>query len=83
MTLQYKQEDDRFYVCNDNNQEIAEMTFTRIGHDKATINHTYTDPAYRGHGIADKLLELVVKTLQQEKREIIPLCSFAKNKLNN
>jgi len=54
-----------------------------IGHDKATINHTYTDPAYRGHGIADKLLELVVKKLQQEKREIIPLCSFAKNKLNN
>jgi len=49
MALQYKQEDDRFYVCNDNNQEIAEMTFTRIGHDKATINHTYTDPAYRGN----------------------------------
>ena len=53
MTLQYKQDNDRFYVCNDNNQEIAEMTFTRIGHDKATINHTFTDPAYRGHGIAD------------------------------
>jgi len=32
MTLQYKQDNDRFYVCNDNNQEIAEMTFTRIGH---------------------------------------------------
>ncbi|OTQ73592.1 MULTISPECIES: GNAT family N-acetyltransferase [unclassified Gilliamella] len=83
MTLQYKQDNDRFYVCNDNNQVIAEMTFTRIGQDKATINHTYTDSVYRGQGIADKLLELVVKKLRQEKREIIPLCSFAKNKLTN
>ena len=83
MTLLYKQEDYRFYVWNDNNQEIAEMTFTRIGQDKATINHTYTDSVYRGQGIADKLLELVVKKLRQEKREIIPLCSFAKNKLTN
>ncbi|PXZ08561.1 N-acetyltransferase [Gilliamella apicola] len=83
MTLQYKQDNERFYVCNDNNQEIAEMTFTRIGQDKATINHTYTDPNYRGQGIADKLLELVVKVLMQEKREIIPLCSFAASKLAN
>ena len=51
--------------------------------DKATINHTYTDPNYRGQGIADKLLELVIKTLKQEKREIIPLCSFAASKLVN
>ncbi|WP_085247245.1 GNAT family N-acetyltransferase [Gilliamella mensalis] len=81
MALHFLEDNERFYVCDANNKEIAEMTFTRVGNDKATINHTYTDPAYRGQGIADNLLDLVVKRLQQEKREIIPICSFAINKL--
>ncbi|OCG09960.1 hypothetical protein A9G13_10680 [Gilliamella sp. wkB178] len=80
MSLLYLEASNRFYVSKDN-QEIAEMTFTRIGENKATIDHTYIDPNYRGQGIADKLLNLVVKTLQQENREIIPLCSFAVKKL--
>ncbi|OCG45193.1 hypothetical protein A9G28_12635 [Gilliamella sp. Fer1-1] len=81
MSLRFLEESNRFYVCDANNKEIAEMTFTRVGKDKATINHTYTDPTYRGQGIADNLLELVVKRLRQENREIIPICSFAANKL--
>lgn len=80
MSLHYLEANNRFYVRNDD-QEIGEMTFTRIGQKKATIDHTYVDPNYRGQGIADELLELVVKTLQQENREIIPLCSFAVKKL--
>lgn len=82
MSLQYLEDSDRFYVLDSCNQEIAEMTFTRVGLNKATINHTYIDPLYRGQGIADKLLMLVMNILQQENREIIPLCSFAVKKLN-
>lgn len=82
MSLQYLEDSDRFYVLDSNNQEIAEMTFTRVGLNKATINHTYIDPLYRGRGIADKLLMLVTNILQQENREVIPLCSFAAKKLN-
>ncbi|WP_294614401.1 GNAT family N-acetyltransferase [uncultured Gilliamella sp.] len=82
MSLHYLEDSDRFYVCDSTNQEIAEMTFTRIGENKATIDHTYIAPTYRGQGIADELLKLVVKALQQEKREIIPLCSFALKKLD-
>lgn len=81
MLFHYLEDSDRFYVCNSANQEIAEMTFTRIGQNKATIDHTYIDPSYRGQGIADELLRLVVNMLQQENREIIPLCSFAIKKL--
>ena len=58
------------------------MTFTRIGQNQATINHTYIAPDYRDQGIAEKLLDLVVKKLQQENRKIIPICSFAIKKLN-
>lgn len=81
MALNYLEDHERFYVCDANNKQIAEMTFTRVGQNKATINHTYIDPEYRGKGIADKLLNLVVTKLQQEQREIIPICSYVAKKL--
>lgn len=81
MALNYLEDHESFYVCDANNKQIAEMTFTRVGQNKATINHTYIDPEYRGKGIADKLLNLVVTKLQQEQREIIPICSYAAKKL--
>ncbi|MWN90401.1 GNAT family N-acetyltransferase [Gilliamella sp. Pra-s65] len=81
MSLHFLEANDRFYVCDENNKKIAEMTFTRLGKDKATINHTYVDPDYRGQGIANNLLDIVVKRLQQEERDIIPICSFAVNRL--
>lgn len=80
MSLIYKEEPERFCIM-DNNKEIAEMTFSRVGQDKATINHTFVDLKYRGKGLADKLLELTVKKLTEEHREIIPICSFAAKKL--
>lgn len=82
MPLNYLEDNDRFYVCDTNDKQIAEMTFIRVGKNKATINYTYIDPDYRGKGIAEKLLDLVVKKLQQENREIIPICSFAIKKLS-
>lgn len=81
MSLIYKEDPERFYIL-DNDKEIAEMTFSRIGRDKATINHTFVDSSYRGQGLADKLLDLTVKKLTEEHREIIPICSFAAKKLN-
>ncbi|OCF97090.1 GNAT family N-acetyltransferase [Gilliamella sp. wkB308] len=81
MSLIYKEDPERFYIL-DNDKEIAEMTFSRIGQDKATINHTFVDSIYRGQGLADKLLDLTVKKLTEEHREIIPICSFAAKKLN-
>ncbi|SCC20187.1 GNAT family N-acetyltransferase [Gilliamella intestini] len=81
MSLHFLEANDRFYVCDANNKEIGEITFTRLGKDKATIDHTYVDPAYRGQGIADNLLDIVVRRLQQENRDIIPICSFAIKKL--
>ena len=81
MSLIYKEDPERFYIL-DNDKEIAEMTFSRIGQDKATINHTFVDSSYRGYGLADKLLDLTVKKLTEEHREIIPICSFAAKKLN-
>lgn len=81
MSLIYKEDPERFYIL-DNDKEIAEMTFSRIDRDKATINHTFVDSSYRGQGLADKLLDLTVKKLTEEHREIIPICSFAAKKLN-
>ncbi|GAA5112156.1 GNAT family N-acetyltransferase [Orbus sasakiae] len=76
--MQFLEGESRFYVPNpDGGEDIAEMTYTRIGNDKASIDHTYVNINYRGQGIADRLFELVIEKMQQEKRKIIPVCSYA------
>ena len=42
------------------------------------IDHTFVDPAYRGQGLAEKLVEKGVEKARAEKKTIIPLCPFAK-----
>ncbi|RKS85723.1 hypothetical protein DES39_1133 [Orbus hercynius] len=76
--MQYLEGENRFYVKNtDESEDIGEMTYTRIGTDKASIDHTYVDSRYRGQGIADRLFELVITKMKQENRKIIPVCTYA------
>ncbi|XKM13398.1 GNAT family N-acetyltransferase [Orbaceae bacterium ac157xtp] len=79
--MQYLEGENRFYVpAADGGEDIAEMTFNRIGDDCASIDHTYVNVNYRGQGIADRLFDLVVTKLKQEGRKIIPSCSYVQRK---
>lgn len=42
------------------------------------IDHTFVDPAYRGQGLAEKLVAKGVEKARKEQKKIIPLCPFAK-----
>ncbi len=75
--LEYKEEQNRIYIPGEAGAaNIGEMTFFRTGEHLATIDHTYLSDAYRGQGIAQKLLALVVQKLRAENRKIIPQCTF-------
>jgi predicted GNAT family acetyltransferase len=77
--MKYLQEESRFYVPGAPGEEdIAEITFSRAGDHLAIIDHTYVNINYRGQGIGEHLVEMVVELMRKEKREIIPLCPFAK-----
>lgn len=80
--MQFLEGKNRFYVpsLDGNEDDIAEITYTLIGDDKASIDHTFVDVNYRGQGIADRLFELVIEKMQREKRKVIPICSYAVKK---
>ena len=49
--------------------------------DAMIIEHTFVDPAYRGQGLARRLMEEAVKKAKGEGSHIVPICSYAKSYL--
>ncbi len=79
--MQFLAGDNRFYVPNpDGGEDIAEITYTLIGNDKASIDHTFVNINYRGQGIADRLFDLVIEEMRKQHRKVIPVCSYAVRK---
>ena len=54
--MQIKEENNRFALYNDENQEIGEMTWSDAGESMMIIDHTFVDPTYRGQKLAEKLV---------------------------
>ena len=54
----------------------AEMTYRRTADHVITIDHTYTPPAYRGHNVAQRLMDRVIADVRAEGTRIVPLCSY-------
>lgn len=57
------------------------MTFVQSGKGRIVIDHTYVSEDLRGQGIAGELLEKVVLFAREEEKKILPLCPYAKHKL--
>ena len=53
--MQIKEENNRFALYNDENQEIGEMTWSDVGESMMIIDHTFVDPTYRGQKLAENL----------------------------
>lgn len=54
----------------------AEMTYAR--HDNVmVIDHTFTPPAMRGHGVAGRLMRAAVAHARASGLKIRPICSYA------
>ncbi|RDW20319.1 GNAT family N-acetyltransferase [Oceanobacillus arenosus] len=75
--------ENKFYIGDDIRNPIAEMTFVQSGVKRIVIDHTYVTEELRGQGVASELLEQVVLFAREEKLRILPLCPYAKHKLEN
>jgi predicted GNAT family acetyltransferase len=73
--------ENKFYIGDDIRNPIAEMTFVQSGNSRIVIDHTYVSEDLRGQGIAGELLEQVVLFAREEEKKILPLCPYAKQKL--
>ena len=54
----------------------AVMTYRRVNENTIAIDHTLVPPAYRGQGIAQKLVERGIADARAENWKIMPVCSY-------
>lgn len=75
MNFQY--EDNRIFLLNEDDKEVAEVTFPSLNDDVVNINHTFVDSSLRGQGIASKLMMELAKKLREENKKALISCPYA------
>lgn len=66
----------RYYVTFED-EEDAELTFSRTGENVVVLSYTGVPPALRERGIGAALVERAVDDAREDGHTIMPLCSFA------
>ncbi|MDL5050120.1 GNAT family N-acetyltransferase [Oscillatoria amoena NRMC-F 0135] len=80
MNIQFEQTGSKgaFFIQEDN-QRLAEMTFSMAGENLMIIDHTGVSDALRGKGAGKQLVEAAVEHARKNSIKIMPLCPFAKS----
>lgn len=73
---------NKFYVNDDNGNQVAEIVFVPTGDHLSIIEHTDVDASLKGQGIGKQLVAKVVAKMRSENRKVIPLCPFAKHEFD-
>ena len=56
--------------------ERAKLTYRRPEAQVMDVDHTFTDPAHRGQGLAHELYHEMIRFARAEDRQVIPTCRF-------
>ena len=64
-------------LYKENNKILGEIDYPNIDNDTVNITHTYVDESLRGQGIADQMMQQVIKYLKQNNKKVICTCSYA------
>ncbi|WP_073992973.1 GNAT family N-acetyltransferase [Parasporobacterium paucivorans] len=68
---------NKFYMEDDKNEMTAEICFIPEK-NCLVVNHTYVDRSLRGKGVGKQLVDKVACYARDERKKIIPVCSYAK-----
>ena len=77
--MKIKKEMHRIYFVNDNQEEIAFVTFPFVQEGIVCIDHTVVKEEYRGLHLAEQLLENAFETIRFEGWKVKISCSYAKH----
>ncbi|QQK75007.1 N-acetyltransferase [Salicibibacter cibarius] len=77
-----KKGENKFFVGDKEEDPLAEITFESEGSTKLVVDHTYVSEELRGEGVAQALVERMVSFAREEKKEIIPQCSYTKKQMD-
>jgi hypothetical protein len=71
-----EQENRGVFALDRDGRRVAEMTYRRLGDSRVLVDHTYVDPALRGHGVARQLLDATVAWARQTNTKLSATCSY-------
>lgn len=66
----------RFYKENEAGDKIAEITYKEISDDVVEADGTFVDPSLRGQGVAEQLVDRLVKEMTAEGKKIKAKCPY-------
>ena len=69
-----------FFILDDQQQRVAELTYYFIDEKTINDNHTYVSETLRGQGVADKLYQALVAFIQENQLKLVPSCSYIAKK---
>ncbi|GAB3807974.1 GNAT family N-acetyltransferase [Virgibacillus kimchii] len=72
---------NKFYVGEEEENPLAEITFDTSEENNIVIDHTYVSSELRGQGMAGKLVDKAVKHAREKDKKIVALCPYAKSKI--
>ena len=75
--MNFKYEDHKIYVNNEEGKLIVEATFPFYEEGVVVVDHTYVDPSLRGQGIASQLMHEVCKHSEKLGYKIVATCPYA------
>ena len=75
--MDYKEDSNRIYALDDQDNIIAEITFPDVGNDVVCIDHTFVDTSLRGMGIAAQLCDLAYDAIKAKDKKCVLQCPYA------
>mgnify|MGYP001170102101 CR=1 FL=1 len=80
MQIQFEQSASKgsFFIM-ENNQRLADMTFSKAGDHLLIIDHTEVSDALRGKNVGKQLVATAVEYARKNNLKILPLCPFTKS----
>lgn len=76
-----EQGENKFFVGEDEETPLAEITYRLSENKQLVVEHTYVSDELRGEGIAGKLVDKVVNYARGNDLKVRSECSYAKDKL--
>lgn len=79
--MDIKQQTDEkggYFFYEENNRQLAKMTYVWAGSEKMIIDHTEVDPSLKGKGVGAAMVARAVEEARNKGFKIMPLCPFAK-----
>jgi uncharacterized protein len=73
INVRHNEHEHRFEVEIEGQLSVADY---ELQGDRMVFTHTYTPPALRGRGIAEKLVRAALEHARDQRRKIVPACSY-------